>query len=198
MHRFSRKPERGLSVKAYFHFHLTQSLPREESVSCGCNTLKHYYQNWKIHVQVDLRASILRDRDHGKIQVRRGLGRAVVQLLAQRRVSSGSSGFYPVWFWKPQCTDGDCTTASEKRRLKQLASFLPIHELVPQIPAVLQLSRKDIPIHSRVLIFLLMQTSMHLDELTQVGNSMFTGGRTHGQQQHTTLNPICQALACDC
>lgn len=47
VHCFSRKPERGHSVKAYFHFHLTQSLPREESISCGCNALKHYYQNWK-------------------------------------------------------------------------------------------------------------------------------------------------------
>lgn len=168
-----RKHERGDFTKAYVHFHLTEPLPSEDNILGSSNGLRWcFYQNWNIYMHMDRLYQILSNISEMKIHAGRDHRRPMVQLSAQSRVGLGHC---PAWSWKPQHTDGDRTITREKRKLRWLSSFAPVHKPAHQIAALLLLNRRNLLYFSFSFLHRLL-----MNEFTQEGNGRFTGARLWG------------------
>lgn len=117
-----------------------------------------------------------------KIHAGRNPWRSMVWLPTQRRPSSGC---YPAWSWKPQCTDGECTWTGGGR-LRCLYSCLEGGALLFGV-LVYESQKNKVAILSQVLLtFLFTQTSsfLYLDEFRQAGNGGFIGARIQNHHFH--------------
>lgn len=131
---------------------------------------------------MDVWYQIPSDTNGMKIHAGRNPWRSMVSLSTQRRASSGC---YPGWSWKPQCTGAH----GQGERFRRFY-FSMFHKPAHQTAALLLPSRNNVPILSQVLVtFLFTQTSspLYLDEFGQAGNDGFIGARIQAQQQLITF-----------